>query len=377
MRPVTLRPARSRIAGLAAAAAVATGAVMALSPAVSAAPAAQPAGQAGAAARLDRVFIIMIENHGLHSVIGDPAAPYITSLARSYGMAGNYYGVTHPSLPNYVAAISGSNWDTNSDDPTLRFNHTNIVDSLERTGHTWAAYMDAMPKAGYLGSFWPNETNALYANKHNPFILMTDIRSNPARRTHIKPYGALATDLARRNAPQYIWITPDQCNDMHGGVYGTVAGHPETPCPYADVKGDPADQSLKRKADAFVKKAVATITSSRAWTTRSALFLVADEGDYTGVDQNGGWESPAGCCDSPYLPAGDPRVSPEWPGGIYGGALIPAVVVTGAGRRHIVDDTAYNHYSLLRTTEDAFGLPHLGFASDSQQVHSMTDLVAP
>lgn len=172
-----MRPRTSRLTGLAAA--LAAGAAVALTaPAVSAAPSVRAAQAAAAPVRLDRVFIIMIENHGLHSVIGDPAAPYITSLARSYGKATRYYGVTHPSLPNYVAAISGSNWDTNSDDPTLRFDHSNIVDSLERTGHTWAAYMEAMPKVGFLGSFWPSEKNALYANKHNPFILMTDIRTN-------------------------------------------------------------------------------------------------------------------------------------------------------------------------------------------------------
>ena len=43
----------------------------------------------------------------------------------------NYYGVTHPSEPNYVAAISGSNWFINNDNPSNRFNHTNIVDQLE------------------------------------------------------------------------------------------------------------------------------------------------------------------------------------------------------------------------------------------------------
>lgn len=376
-----MRPTR-RLATLAAVATLTTGVAVAVTASTSAADprgaeAPQGTASAASASRLDRVFIIMIENHGLHSVIGDPAAPYITSLSRTYGKARRYYGVTHPSLPNYVAAISGSNWDVNSDDPTLRFAHTNVVDQLEAAGHSWAAYMDAMPTAGYLGSYWPNEANPLYANKHNPFILMTDIRSNPARRAHIKPYGALAHDLNSTSAPQYVWIGPDQCHDMHGGVYGTVAGHPETPCPYGNSKGDAADQALKRKADRFVEHAVTTIMRSQAWTKRSAIFLVSDEGDYTGVEKNGGWESPAGCCDSPYLPAGDPRVSPAWPGGTYGGALIPAVVVTGAGPRHVVDDTAYNHYSLLRTVEDAFGLSHLVFASDSQQVHSMTDLVTP
>lgn len=371
-----LRSRRSRRA--VAAAATALGATAALTLGAGPAQSAAPAGPAAAAhpGRLDRVFIIMIENHDRNGVIGNPAVPYLTSLARRYGVATNYYGVTHPSLPNYIAATSGSNWDTYSDDPALRFTHTNIVDQLERTGHNWAAYMESMPTAGYLGDYWPSRTTALYANKHNPFILYTDIRNNPARRAQIKPYTRLAADLATAKAPQYVWITPNQCNDMHGGVTTKVAGHPETPCPYPTKKGDAADQSLKRKADAFLKRTVQAIMGSKAWTKRSAIFIVADEGDYTGVAANGGWESPAGCCDSPYLPAGDPRVSPSWPGGVYGGGKVPAVVITGAGPRHIVDSTPYNHYSLLRTVENAFGLTYLGYASDGAQVRPMTRLIA-
>ncbi len=48
----------------------------------------------GSGTRLDHVFIIMLENHAADHVIGDPNAPYITSLASTYGQATNYYGVT-------------------------------------------------------------------------------------------------------------------------------------------------------------------------------------------------------------------------------------------------------------------------------------------
>ncbi|HLY93463.1 MAG TPA: alkaline phosphatase family protein [Gaiellaceae bacterium] len=70
-------------------------------------------------------FVIMLENHSKSSVLGDANAPYISSLAGSYAVAANYFGVTHPSEPNYVAAISGSNWFVNDDNPANRFNHTN------------------------------------------------------------------------------------------------------------------------------------------------------------------------------------------------------------------------------------------------------------
>ena len=97
---------------------------------------------------LKHVFVIMLENHSRASVIGDPAAPTITALADTYGVASQYYGVTHPSEPNYVAAISGSNWFVNDDNPANRFDHTNLIDQLQSAGKSWGAYMESMPTRG-------------------------------------------------------------------------------------------------------------------------------------------------------------------------------------------------------------------------------------
>jgi hypothetical protein len=329
---------------------------------------------------LGRVFIIMEENHAQDHVIGDPAMPYTTSLAAKYNQATQYYGVTHTSEPNYIAATSGSNWDVNNDNgwnttPANRYDHTNIVDQLEAHHIRWAAYMDAMPSAGYLPDTSPD---GLYASKHNPFILYKDVRDNKQRRSHIKPYTALAHDLNSRHAPRYVWISPDLCNDMHGGIYATVPGHPETPCPYNDVAGDPNDQALKAKADAFLKDAVTTIMHSRAWTPNSVIFVTADETDYDADNpQYNDYLSVAGCCDSPVLPAGDPAVSATWPGGVYGGGLVPMIVISGHGPRGVTDDKAYNHYSMLLTIEQGFGLSKLGFTSDRRQVKPMWSLIGP
>jgi len=325
--------------------------------------------------RLDRAFIIVLENHSEKSVIGDPNTPFITSLAQQYGQAANYFGVTHPSEPNYIAMIGGSNWFTNNDNPANRFDHTNLVDELDAAHISWGAYQEALPASDPLTDFWPSSSQPLYASKHNPFVLFTDIRDNPDRVANIKPYTALAGDLNSGHAPRFVFITPDQCNDMHGGVSGTVAGHPEVPCPFNSTNDDANDVKLKHNADAFVKGAVTTIMSSRAWTRHSAIFIVADEGDFTGNAVNGGWDSPAGCCDSPVLPAGDPDISASWPGGVFGGALVPAVVIDPSGPRHFVSNVAYNHYSLLRTIEDAWRLPELAFTSDHAQVTTMNEFL--
>jgi hypothetical protein len=346
-------------------------------------------GAAGAAesapvthSRLDHIFVIMLENHSKHSVIdqrdsnGDLVAPYITSLAHSYGWATNYYGVTHPSQPNYIAAITGSNWGIQDDTPTV-LDVPNIVDQLESHGLTWDAYMEAIDPNNKLANTAPGNV-ALYAIKHDPFALMQDIRSNPARMAHIKPYESLSGDLASGNVGNFVWITPDQCNDMHGGVYVSIPGRPETPCPYGDaVNVDAADVSLQHKADDFVHRTVSMIMSSPAWTQRSAIFVTADENDFDGGNPAvGDWEDASGCCDSPYVPAGDPRISPLWPGGIYGGGHVPAIMIASRGDSGaFTDDTAYNHYSLLATVEKVWRLGYLQNAADRRNVPTMDGLI--
>jgi hypothetical protein len=368
------KTSRVRIIAAATATTVAASLAAALTLAGGAAAASQDR-STGQQVELDRAFVIVLENHSQHSVIDDPNSPFITSLAHKYGEAADYFGVTHPSEPNYVAMISGSNWFINNDNPANRFDHTNLVDELEAAHISWGAYMEALP-ADPLADFAPSSADPLYASKHNPFALFTDIRGNPARVANIKPYTDLAGDLNSGNAPRFVFISPDQCNDMHGGVNHAIAGHPETPCPFNSANDDPNDIRLKQNADAFVQGAVTTIMSSLAWTQHSAIFIVADEGDFTGNPTNGGWDSPAGCCDSPVLPAGDPDISPSWPGGVFGGALVPAIVIDPSGPRHFVSNVPYNHYSMLRTIEDAWHLGELGFTSDHAQVTTMNEFLS-
>jgi phosphatidylinositol-3-phosphatase len=337
-----------------------------------------------------RIFVIMLENHSQSTVIGDPNAPFITSLASTYGEATNYYGVTHPSQPNYVAAITGQLDITRmNDNATNRYDWPNLVDQLEAHGRTWGAYMDTLPYAGYTGAIYPDATAlppsgaALYTNKHDPFVLMDDVLSDPGRLADIKPYTDLATDLNSSHAPDFVWISPNQCNDMHGGVYVAVAGHPETPCPYGNTIDDANDAALKAKGDAFVAGAVDTIRSSKAWTGNSVIVILTDEADFSSAaTETDEWLDVSGCCDSPGygitpgLPEGYVLVdngSHPW-SGPFGGGLVPAIVVSRNGPRGIVDATPYNHYSLLRTIEDVWHLGFLGYAADDANVHSMSDL---
>jgi phosphatidylinositol-3-phosphatase len=331
---------------------------------------------------LNHIFLIMLENHSQSSVIDDANAPFITSLAHKYAMAANYFGVTHPSEPNYVATISGSNWGVNDDQPTNTYDHLNIVDQLEQHHLTWAAYMESMPSAGFTGAQFPANA-ALYVNKHNPFVLFDDIKSSPNRLAQIKPYSDFAADMKAKQIPNFVWISPNQCHDMHGGVSTAVAadGSDGTPCPFGSTKDDANDAALKQKADAFVKGAVDAITSTTDWKTgRTAIFIVTDENDFTGAASTDGWESAEGCCDSPNLGKGTPFLGSNgqpdghvWGGGIYGGGKIPAIVMTAKGKPGFTSQTPYNHYSFLSTVEWNWNLPTIGNASDTLNVKPMTE----
>jgi hypothetical protein len=192
---------------------------------------------------------------------------------------------------------------------------------------------------------------------------------------HVKGYDQLQADLDAGTVGNFVWITPNLCNDLHGGIYATVPGHPETPCPYNDVTGDAADVILEHNADAFVKKTVQMIMSSPAWTENSAIFVTADENDYDASNPDiGNWESADGCCDSPYVPAGDPDISPNWPGGVYGGGRVPAILITTHSKHPFVSTTSYNHYSYLATLEKLWKLGYLEYAGDRANVPTMDDM---
>src|ERR1700676_2949862 len=173
------------------------------------------------------VFMIMMENTGFDTLIGNPNAPFLNAAAASNGLARNYFGVTHPSQPNYIAATSGStNGVANDNDTTIDV--PNIVDQLEANRKNWKAYMQA-----YSLCVTPLDHscgNQLYERKHNPFISYKDVQSNPARVANIVDFSQLATDLANNTVPNYVWISPDQCHDMHG------RGLPGDACDYSQIE---------------------------------------------------------------------------------------------------------------------------------------------
>src|SRR5436309_10631442 len=116
---------------------------------------------ASAVPHYDHIFVIVEENHGFSDVIGNPAAPNLTALANRFGLATNYFGVTHPSEPNYVALLGGNTFGVASDDPyfinTVR--QPSLISQLDQAGVSWKAYLQALPYAGYEGICYPYRCN--------------------------------------------------------------------------------------------------------------------------------------------------------------------------------------------------------------------------
>ena len=292
------------------------------------------------------VFVIMMENTGFDSLIGNPNAPWINQAANTYGLATNSFGVTHPSQPNYIAATSGStNGVTADTDVTIDV--PNIVDQLESHGKSWTAYMQsyALCNGNALASACGNQ---LYERKHNPFISYQDVQSNPARVAHIVDYSQLATDLASNHVSDFTWISPDQCHDMHGR--GADASDP---CSFDN------EQLLIAAGDQFLHDTVSAIMSSRAWTGNSVIFVTWDESDFTGTGPEGFGDT-SGCCDA----------NP-------GGGHIVTLVISHSDHSARTSDVAYNHYSMLATIEDGWKLGCLAFTCDTANVVPMSDLVGP
>jgi phospholipase C len=293
------------------------------------------------------VYIIMMENTGFDTLIGNSNAPFINFAASTYGLATNYTGVTHPSQPNYIAATSGSTNGVAGDSDTT-INVPNIVDQLEGAGKTWKAYMQSLSLC--TSKLAHACGNQLYERKHNPFVSYQDVQTNPARLANVVDFSEFTTDLANGSVADYSWISPDQCNDMHGR-----GGPSSDPCSFGHVAG------LIATGDAFVRDTVNAIMNSSAWDGNSVIFITWDESDFTASGFNG-FGDDSGCCDAV-------------PG--QGGGHVVTITISHSDHAARNSEVAYNHYSMLATIEDGWKLGCLAFTCDTANVQPMADLVGP
>jgi hypothetical protein len=152
-----------------------------------------------------KVVTIVMENREASAVLGSRDAPYVKALARRYGVARSSYGITHPSLPNYIAMTSGATHGVRTDCTRCVVHGRNVVDQLEAAGLSWKAYMEGLPRPCFRGA-----RSGAYVKRHNPFMYYANVASDPARCRHVVPLSRLTGDL-----PDYAFIAPGLCHDGH------------------------------------------------------------------------------------------------------------------------------------------------------------------
>jgi len=163
----------------------------------------------------DRFVTIFLENTDFSASVADPN---FAALVKQGILLTNYFAVTHPSEPNYVASVGGDYFGIDNDNlNNIPANVSSVVDLLEYKGITWAEYMQDMPSTGFQGFQFLNPTTGAndYVRKHNPLIMYESVSSSTTRSANIKNFESFEEDLANNALPQWMFITPNMTNDGH------------------------------------------------------------------------------------------------------------------------------------------------------------------
>ena len=329
---------------------------------------------AAPAAPIHHVFVIVLENKSYAETFGPGSkAPYLATQLPALGkLLPNYYGIGHQSLDNYVAMISGQapNAVTQADCqlyadvvpgapgpsgqavgqgcvyPTSVLT---IADQLSTASRSWAGFMQDMgndpareaktcahPALNSQDKTQSATATDSYATRHDPFVYFHSVIDGPACSTNVVPLTALPSALAAGStAPALSFITPSLCDDGH-----------DAPC----ADGRPGGLV---SANAFLSTWVPRILGSPAYKDNGMLVVTFDEAESTGAAADA-----SACCGE------GPGPNSPLPGiNGLGGGRVGAIVVSPFTRAGTTDSTAYNHYGLLRTVEDLFGLAPLGNAA--------------
>lgn len=248
------------------------------------------------------VFVIVFENKERSDVFDSADAPTFNALGDRYAKLTGYRGVTHPSLPNYLALVSGSTQGITENCTDCIVDARNLADTLVAAKKTWKTYAEGLPGPGFTGGL-----SGRYAKKHNPFLYFRSVVSKPAQLNRVVPLAELRADLDADRLPDFALIIPDLCNSMHD-------------CPVAT-------------GDVWLDRVTKPLLDSPE-LARSVIFVVFDEGDSE----------------------------------IGGGGETAALALGPAVRPGSTHESLVNHYGLLRTIEDAWGLPKLGASTREQPI---------
>jgi hypothetical protein len=316
---------------------------------------------------IKHVWIVVLENKNYDDTFGASSqAPYLAqTLPASGELLRQYYGIGHHSLDNYIAMISGQppTPETQADCGTFSdfvrsgpdsngvavgsgcvypSDVQTIGDQLEGKGLAWKQYAEDMGTAcrhPAVGTADPDEgakPDNQYATKHVPFVYFHSIIDRPICNTNVVDLSALTGDLSSASTtPSFSFITPDLCSDGH-----------DASC------ADPSQPGGYQGINSFLQTWIPRIVYSPAYADGGLVIVTFDE--------SGSDSTP--CCAEPQSP------NTATNGGSYagdGGGRAGAVLLSRYIKAGTVNDTPYNHYSLLRSLEDLFGLPYLGYAGQA------------
>jgi acid phosphatase len=162
------------------------------------------------------VIVVVFENHERDQIVGSSDAPTFAALAQRYASLDSYDAVSHPSLPNYLALVSGSTQGITSDCTDCTARGKSLADTLAATKRTWKTYAEDLPSAGFTGA-----TSGDYAKKHDPFLYFTSVLAKPSWRKRVVPLTQLAQDVGHKRLPSFSLVVPNLCNDMHDCAVAT------------------------------------------------------------------------------------------------------------------------------------------------------------
>jgi hypothetical protein len=332
--------------------------------------------------QVKHVWVIDLENEGVAQSFNDPSAdPYLAVTLRDEGAyLENFYGVGHDSADNYIAQISGQAPDTQTQNDCgvwNAFEPTNQVEgpddqlagngcvypaSVKTVGNqlsdaklSWKAYLQDMgndpardhttetaqgPACGHPAVGAPDLTEGAevgdqYATRHEGFMYFESITGNQAYcDAHILSFQPLQKDLKKASTtPDFSFIAPNLCNDGH-----------DSPC----VNGDPGGLT---QINTFLEGFMPELLASPAYKDGGLILITFDEGT----------TSTACCGETSGVSPSHPNVAEPGMNG-PGGGDVGLVALSPFIKPGTVSSVDYNHYSMLRTIEDIFRLPHLGDA---------------
>jgi len=220
----------------------------------------------GGVPQFDHVLVVVEENQSYANVIGNPAAPFLNSLALRYGLATSYFADAHPSLPNYFMLTAGAAIAMN-DAFAGTVTQDNVVRALVNANKSWRCYADSIPSVGYLGP-----DSGSYIRHHVPFAYISDVVNEPTQAANLVPASQLTADLANSALPNYAFIVPNAVHDGHNCLNG----------------GTCANNDKIAQIDMWLQSTIQPVLDSPDFQDSGLLLVTFDEGDIDDTAHGGG-----------------------------------------------------------------------------------------